>query len=86
MPVNLDKAFLHTWPHNQHFDAIRSKYGRAIIIHTFHDEEWTIVESRSPELRVADVLAELGIPTHDEMIDEAGAMQDERRPAPSSAQ
>lgn len=86
LPVNLEKAFLHTWPHNRHFAAIRAKYGRAIIIHTFHDEEWTIVESRSPDVRVVDVLDEFGIPTHDEMTGEAGAVQDERRPPPPSAQ
>ena len=78
-PVNLEKAFLHTYPFNVKFDAIRAKYGRKVLIRTFHDEEWTIVESRSPEVKVTDVLAEFEVITHDEMTAEAAAMQAARR-------
>ncbi|MBT4500686.1 MAG: carbon-nitrogen hydrolase family protein [Gemmatimonadetes bacterium] len=80
MPLNLEKAFLHTYPHQKHFDDIRAKYGRDILIKTYHDEEWTIVESRAPGLNVADVLAEFDIQTHDEMTATAEAMQQARRP------
>lgn len=80
--VNLETAFLHTYPHYQHFDAIRAKYGAHIVIRTFHDEEWTTVESRSNEVRVADVLAEFGIQTHDEMVAEAEARQVDLRTLP----
>ena len=46
VPVNLEKAFLHSYPIYVHFDAIRKKYGRRILIRSFHDEEWSIIESR----------------------------------------
>jgi beta-ureidopropionase len=51
-PVNLEKVFLHTWPYNRHFDAIRARYGRDVRITTFDEEEWwTILESRSADVR-----------------------------------
>lgn len=82
MPLNLNKAFVHTYPHQKHFHDIRAKYGRDILIKTFHDEEWTLVESRASGLNASDVLAEFGIQTHDEMTATAEAMQNARRPDP----
>jgi predicted amidohydrolase len=79
-PVNLERAFLHTWPFNRHFDKIQAKYGRDLLITTFGEEEWTILESRSPELRVADVLREFEIETYAEHLARAEAMQTEHRP------
>jgi hypothetical protein len=73
IPVNLEKAFLHTWPYSQRFEDIRKKYGQAIRIVTFHDEEWTIIESREAEVKVADVLKEFEIRTYEEMIRDADA-------------
>jgi predicted amidohydrolase len=78
-PVNLEKAFLHTWPYNRHFTAIQAKYGRRVHIRTFHEEEWTIIESRSREVKVADVLNEFGIKTYEQHIRRADIMQRERR-------
>ena len=55
------------------FADIRKKYGQAIRIVTFHDEEWTIIESRSAEVKVAEVLKEYEIRTYEEMIRDAEA-------------
>ena len=38
-PVNLEKAFLHTWPYVHRFDEIQAKYGRKIRIRNFAEEE-----------------------------------------------
>ncbi len=73
VPVNLEKAFIHTWPYSERFGEIRRKYGQAVRIVTFHDEEWTIIESRAPEIKVTDVLREFEIRTYDEMIKSAEA-------------
>ncbi|HJQ78497.1 MAG TPA: carbon-nitrogen hydrolase family protein [Lacipirellulaceae bacterium] len=78
--VNLERAFLHTWPFNRHFDQIQAKYGRDLVITTFGEEEWTILESLSPELRVEDVLREFKIETYAEHIARAEAMQSANRP------
>ena len=70
-PVNLEKVFLHTWPYNRHFDAIRAKYGRRVRLTTFDEEEWTVIESRSPEVRVADLVAEFGLTSHEATMESA---------------
>lgn len=57
-PVNLEKAFLHTWPHVRRFGEIQAKYDRKVRIHNFAEEEWSIIESRSPEVKIADHLWE----------------------------
>lgn len=71
VPVNLEKAFIHTWPYSERFDDIRKKYGQAVRLVTFHDEEWTIIESRAAEVKVAEVLQEFEIRTYEEMIRDA---------------
>jgi len=78
-PVNLEKAFLHTWPFVEKFNDIRREYGQAIRFTTYHDEEWSIIESLSPDLKVADVLKEFGIKNYDEVVQEATSLQIQRR-------
>jgi predicted amidohydrolase len=79
-PVNLEKAVLHTWPFNNRFDAIHAKYGRDVALTTYGEEEWTIIESRSPEVRIADVLKEFELETHADYIARAETMQQKHRP------
>ena len=74
-PLNLEKAFLHTWPYCRRFKDIQAKYGRKVRITTFHEEEWTIIESRSAEVRVADIMKEFEFKTHEEHIQAAEAVQ-----------
>lgn len=77
--VNLEKAFLHTWPSVNRFDEIRSKYGRKIKITNHHEEEWSIIESLSPELFVKDILKEYNLKTHEQQTNDAEIMQIEAR-------
>lgn len=65
-PVNLEKAFLHSWPYNKHFPEIESKYGRKVRIYTLHEEEFSIIESLSMDIKVADIMKEFGLKTHRE--------------------
>jgi beta-ureidopropionase len=65
-PVNLEKVFLPTWPFVEHFDAIRVKYGRKVKITTFHDEEWSILESLTPDIFVTDLMKEFNLRTHEQ--------------------
>jgi hypothetical protein len=80
-PVNLEKAFIHSWPHVNKFNDIRKRYGRAIRFTTYHDEEWSIIESLSAEVKVADVLKEFDIETYDEMVRKSTLIQDKHRQA-----
>ncbi len=66
-PVNLEKAFLHTWPFVSRFDEIRKKYGRKVRITTFHEEEWSIIESLSPDVLVSDILIEFDLKTFEQL-------------------
>lgn len=74
-PVNLEKAFLHSWPFCRHFGDIQAKYGRKVSIRTHHEEEWTIIESLSPDVRVADILKEYELQSHEQLIQEAEEAQ-----------
>jgi hypothetical protein len=56
--VNLEKVFLKAWPFSERFDEIRAKYGRKVRIQLFHEEEWAIIESLSPDIRVAHIMKE----------------------------
>lgn len=78
-PVNLEKAFLEIWPHVLKFGDIQKKYGRKIRIKIYHPENWATIESRDPDLKVADVLKEFELPTLAEQIKEATEIQDKYR-------
>ncbi len=74
-PVNLEKAFLHTWPYVQKFKEIHAKYGRKVKITNFDEEEWSIIESLSADVKVADILKEFEMKTHAKHIKSATNMQ-----------
>ena len=78
-PVNLERILIHTWPYVKHFPAIKEKYGRDVLIETFDEEEWTLLESLSPEIEIRDVLDEFGILTLKEHIARAEKAQDKNR-------
>jgi len=67
-PVNLEKAFLHSWPSSQRFDEIRAKYGRKIRIINYSEEQWSIIESLSPDVRVKDILSEFNLRTFEQQM------------------
>ena len=77
--INLEKAFLHTWPFCRRFDEIQARYGRKVRITTFHEEEWSIIESRSVDVRVADILKEFKLETHRQHINAADRAQQKYR-------
>ncbi len=78
-PVNLEKAFLATWPYVGRFKEIESKYGRKVRITNYHEEEWSIIESLSPEVSVQDILREFDLKTYEEHISSADTIQKKTR-------
>ena len=78
-PVNLEKVFLHTWPDVYKFKEIQKKYGRNIRITTFHEEEWSVIESLSPEIEVNDILKEFEMRTHKGLIRDSELLQSKNR-------
>lgn len=77
--VNLEKTIIPTWPGVKKFDDIRAKYGQDLRLKTFAEEGWTLFESRSPELKVADVLEEFDLKTKDQRLHAAEQAQSQRR-------
>jgi predicted amidohydrolase len=73
--VNLEKVFIHIWPYINRFEEVQKKYGRKIRIEHLYDEEISIIESRSPEVFVKDILEEFEIKTFTEHIAYADELQ-----------
>ena len=61
------------------FNDIQARYGRNVRIKTFHEEEWTVIESRSADVKIADVLEQFELKTHREHIQAAEVVQNTRR-------
>jgi predicted amidohydrolase len=78
-PVNMEKEFLATWPYVNRFKDIQAKYGRKVRITNFHEEEWSIIESLSPDLFVKDILNEFKLKTYREHIGSAELLQNKAR-------
>lgn len=78
-PINLEKAFLHSWPYYKKFKAIHAKYGRKVKITSFDEEEWSIIESLSPDVKIADILEEFDLKTHEKLIKSATEVQNKLR-------
>ena len=78
-PVNLEKAFIHTWPAVSMFPDVQKKYGPRIRLSTFSEEEWTIIESLDAELKVADVLKEFNLKTMHEFLKDLSIVHEKTR-------
>jgi hypothetical protein len=78
-PVNLEKAFIHGWPYWQRYHDVQKRYGRKVSIRHFWEEGWSVIESRAADVKVADVLKEFEIKTHEEHIASAEAVQSQHR-------
>lgn len=74
-PYNLEKVMLHTWPYVEHFKDIRKKYGRKVRIENYHEEEWSVVESLSPEVFIKDIVKEFNLKTHEQHTHDAEMAQ-----------
>jgi hypothetical protein len=78
-PINLEKAFLLTWPAVTYFGKIQEKYGRRISLTTFDEEEWTIIESLDSTLKVADILTEFQLVSQHQLLKNITAAQAKNR-------
>jgi predicted amidohydrolase len=73
--VNLEKVLIDSWPHVSHFEEIQKKYGRKVRISTRHEEQFSVIESLSPDVFVADVLREFSIKSYRQEVKEAKEAQ-----------
>jgi len=79
-PINLEKRMVHTWPYVRHFAAIKEKYGRDLLIRNYAEEEWSVLESLSPDVSIREVMSEFNIPTFHAHLASADKIQVEKRP------
>ena len=77
--INLEKVFIHLYPYVDRFREIQNKYGRKVSITIYHEEQWAIIESHSPDVFVKDILEEFEILTHEEHIHEGEVSQNKMR-------
>ena len=80
-PVNLEKVFLHLWPYVYRYKEIQRKYGRKVKITSYHEEEWTVIESLSTDVRVKDIIKEFELKTHEELMKGSEIVQIKERGA-----
>jgi len=78
-PVNMEKVFLTTYDYLKEFREIEQKYGRKVRITTYHEEEWTIIESLSPDVFVNDIMKEFNLNSHEDDIKQAEIVQNNSR-------
>lgn len=78
--INLEKENVTEWPMRDRLPDIFKKYGDRVGIKAWRDTNIITVESRDPELKVADVLKEFNIPTYSELIRKETAVQQKYRP------
>jgi len=78
-PVNMEKVFVPTYDYLRQFKVIKQKYGRKVRITTFHEEEWTIIESLSPEVFIKDIMKEFDMRSYEEDLSNAEIVQNNSR-------
>lgn len=78
-PVNLEKAFLPSWPYSRVFPEIEKKYGRKVRCYSLHEEEFSVIESLSAEVRVSDIMKEFNLKTYQENLKSAQDQQERLR-------
>ena len=78
--VNLEKAFLHSWPYVQKFPEIQKKYGRKIRIYSLHEEEFSIIESLSADVKISEIMKEFDLKSYRQHIQSAEDKQGKFRP------
>lgn len=77
--LNLEVAFLHAWPAAKRFAEVQHIYGRRIRLTSYEEEEWAVLESLDPELKIAEILDEFGLLSHAEQISVSQGRQDKER-------
>lgn len=75
-PVNLEKVLLHSYPYCDFFGEIEKKYGRKVRISTLHEEEFSVIESLSPDVKVANIMEEFNLKSRREHLKIAQDRQD----------
>ncbi|MEN8116711.1 MAG: carbon-nitrogen hydrolase family protein [Bacteroidota bacterium] len=77
--INMEKAVVSSWPHFTHFNDIIKKYGQDVRITNLHNEEVSIIESLSAEIKVSEILEEFKFKGKKEELQEVEKVQERNR-------
>jgi predicted amidohydrolase len=77
--LNMEKIFVPSWEYLKQCREIRKKYGRKVKLTIFHEEEWTIIESLSPDIFIKDIVTEFNLKSHVDGLKEAEMIQTKSR-------
>jgi hypothetical protein len=77
--LNMEKIFVPSWEYLKQCREIRKKYGRKVKLTIFHEEEWTIIESLSPDVLIKDIVTEFNLKSHVDGLKEAEMIQNKSR-------
>ena len=69
--LNLEKIFCEIDFHVKKVRDIRKKYGRKVKVVYMHDNDWVTIESRSPDLKIQDIIDEFELTSHPDYIKRA---------------
>jgi len=81
-PINLERTMVKYWPNGKKFEAMIKKYERKVKVKVINEEGWAIIESRSPEIKVDELLNEFGIDRFNERNEAAEEMYKTHRVHP----
>lgn len=73
--INLQKAFVSSYPAFYKFPEITRKYGRRVRCYSLHEEEISVIESLDPALCVSGILEEFGLVTYRQELQNAEEKQ-----------
>ncbi len=69
--LNLEKIFCEIDFHVKKVREIRKKYGRKVKVVYYHDNDWVTIESKSPDLKIQQIIDEFGLTSHPDYIKRA---------------
>ncbi len=78
-PVNRNRVFMHIWPYIMEFDKVRQKYGRKVKITIYHEQEFAVLESRSPDILASDIIKEFNFRTYNQLINDSKLAQEKSK-------
>lgn len=77
--INLEKTMILAWPTFSIIPEIQQKYGSAISISTYGEEEWLILESHDKNVKVTDVMKQFGLKSVYTELEELDALHTKAR-------
>lgn len=77
--LNLEKAFFEIANYSKRLNEIKKKYGRKVLITYYNPEDWVMIESCSPDVRIKEICEEYNFTPHWDYIKKETELQNKYR-------